>query len=270
MKPAADQTGDLAPFGGASLDEQQDRERADLPPHPQEDETFDEDPPATDEATATPAEHASSASTEPCAGDLTANRSAPSAATTDDTASVRAISEALASLDGRVREALQIARAKDEVIDRLHVENQSLRAGELARAQMPLLRDLMSMHDDIERIILSGAASVADLQFTRDLLIDALARNGVQRFAPSVDADFDSSVHAAVEVAVAETPSHDRTVASVARAGFSRDDGLILRAAEVVVRRWREPEQSGGGGDDAGMPPDGETTCTEESSDTNG
>lgn len=269
MKPTADQTGDLVPFGGASLDEQQDHERADLPPH--EGATFDEDPPDIDKATPPPAEHAPSASTESSAGDQTADRSVPAAATTDDTAGMRAISEALASLDGRVREALQIARAKDEVIDRLHAENQALRAGELARAQMPLLRDLMSMHDDIERVIASGMVSVADLQFTRDLLIDVLARNGVQRFAPSVDADFDSSVHAAVEVEVAETPSHDRTVASVARAGFSRDDGLILRAAEVVVRRWREPEQSSGGSDDdAGMPPDGETTRTEESSDTNG
>jgi molecular chaperone GrpE len=206
----------------------------------------------------------------------------PPDGTSDEPAQINAISQALESLDERVREALQIAKSKDEIIDRLHAENQALRGGELARAQLPLLRDLIAMHDDIERIIAGAAVSVADLQFTSDLLIDVLARNGVQRFVPAVDEAFDSSVHAAVEVAVADAPEVDRTIASVSRAGFGRDDGLTLRAAEVVVRRWKEPRQVADGTEGApgaegpaaaeeGAPPaDAETTHTQETSDTNG
>ena len=163
--------------------------------------------------------------------------------------------EVLARLEDRLDEALRLARRRDELIDKLHSENQRLRQGELHTAMLPLLRDLMRLHDDLERIVEVDPAA-HDTVLIRDALADALARNGITRFVPGESEPFDSAQHAAVGSEPVDDPQRDRTICAVRRAGFRRDDGSIVRVADVAVRRYRSaaPSDSVAAGATAGDP----------------
>ncbi len=154
--------------------------------------------------------------------------------------------EVLTRLENRLDETLRLAQRRDELVDRLHKENQQLRQGELQTAMLPLLRDLMRLHDDLERIIAVDPGS-QDTVLIRDALADALARNGITQFAPGENDSFDSALHAAVGAEPTDDPQSDRTICAVRRAGFRREDGSIVRVADVTVRKYRSgsPPESG-------------------------
>lgn len=144
----------------------------------------------------------------------------------------------MAGAERRLDEALALAKRRDELVDRLHNENQSLRGGELQTAMLPLLRDLMRLIDDLAQILESDPQA-RDVDFVRGALEDILRRYGVAGFAPAPHDRFDSALHAAVGVEPTADPEGDRTVAAVRRRGYRRDDGTIVRAADVTVRRYR-------------------------------
>jgi molecular chaperone GrpE len=152
----------------------------------------------------------------------------------------------LARLEGGLQEALALAKHRDELVDRLHRENQQLRQGELHSAMLPLLRDLMRLLDDLEQI-LRGEPSVGDVDFVHGALLEILGRNGVESFAPTSGEPFDSAIHAAVGTAPTSDPAADRTICLVRRAGFRREDGSIVRAADVTVNRYRPAAASDAG-----------------------
>lgn len=166
------------------------------------------------------------------------NPTEPATSESPAAAVLEPIEIALTKIDGRLDEYLRISKRKDEIINRLHAENQDLRAGELQQAQLPLIRDLMRLYDDLGRMIGDSDSGTSDLEFVCELLVDALSRNGVEREAPIDGTPFDSEVHAAVEVVAADSPDQDRTIEAIRRCGFRRTEGATLRAADVVVRRW--------------------------------
>jgi molecular chaperone GrpE (heat shock protein) len=156
--------------------------------------------------------------------------------------------EALArfgALEGNVAELTRLQRHQVDVIDRLHAENQRLRQGELLAATLPLMRDLIRLHDDLGRMVEScsdeGPGTARDLAIVRTVLEEALQRNGLTRFDPPVGGNFDTSVNTAVAVTPTNDASLDRTIAAVRRSGFRREDGSVVRAAEVVVHRFEAP-----------------------------
>jgi molecular chaperone GrpE (heat shock protein) len=156
----------------------------------------------------------------------------------------QAPNEATARLERRLDQVLQLAQRRDELIERLHNENQQLRKGELQVAMLPLLRDLMRLHDDLEQIVALPSES-RDAILIRDTLSDVLARNGVTKFIPTEGEVFDSTRHTAVGTQPTEDERADRTVQTVLRAGFLRDDGSTVRVADVVVRRFQaQPRES--------------------------
>jgi len=75
------------------------------------------------------------------------------------------------------------ARASERACDKLHGENQRLRAGELRGAMLPLVRDLLRLHDDIGRIA-DATEQVEDLELMQISLLDALSRNGIVSVRP--------------------------------------------------------------------------------------
>jgi molecular chaperone GrpE (heat shock protein) len=157
--------------------------------------------------------------------------------------------ELVRALEQRLEEALRLAQRRDELVDRLHAENRQLREGELRSAMLPLLRDLMRLHDDLDRITAVDPAA-NDAALVRDAITDTLARNGVSSFAPRPADPFDSSRHAAVGTDLTDDQRIDRTIATVRRAGFRHDDGSIVRAADVTVYKYRPA-------------PEGETAATD-------
>jgi molecular chaperone GrpE (heat shock protein) len=149
-----------------------------------------------------------------------------------------AVSQRLAQAEIRLDEALALAKHRDQLVDRLHRENQQLRQGELQSAILPLLRDLMRLLDDLEQM-LEHDPEAGDVQFVHGAVQDILSRHGICGFAPEQHDPFDSTVHSAIGTVPTDSPEEDRRICAVRRRGFRRDDGSVLRAADVTVYRHR-------------------------------
>jgi molecular chaperone GrpE (heat shock protein) len=141
-------------------------------------------------------------------------------------------------LDSRLAEAQRLLARQAGLTERLHAENQVLRAGELRSAQAPLIRDLIRLSDDMERMRAAGDGSAEDLALVHESLLDVLARNGVEAFEPEQGEPFDSGAHAAAAAESTEDEQLDRTVAEVVRRGFRWDSGEVIRVAEVRAYRF--------------------------------
>jgi molecular chaperone GrpE (heat shock protein) len=174
-------------------------------------------------------------------------RDADSAPEAERAPALENIAMTLASLDDRVA---QLARVEDrlaesqrllvrqsELADKLHAENQRLRAGELRGAMLPLVRDLLRLHDDIGRIA-SEAERAEDLKLMQASLLDALARNGVVVACPETGEQFDTKRHSAAGVVATDDASLDRSIAEVIRLGFQWEDGQAIRVADVRVYKY--------------------------------
>lgn len=140
-------------------------------------------------------------------------------------------------LDTRLAEAQRLLARQTDLTQKLHAENQSLRAGELRSAQMPLVRDLIRLSDDLERMRAVAAESTDDLTVLHESLLDVLARNGVETFEAEQGEPFDSRVHSAAGVETTEDERLDKTVAEVVRRGFRWSSGEVIRVVEVRAYR---------------------------------
>lgn len=138
----------------------------------------------------------------------------------------------------QVAEMVRLQRRHDVLVDRLHDENQRLRAGELAQAQAPLIRDLLRLHDNIAELdgdAADGEGSV--LGEVRKSLLGILDRAGVESFAPDAGTPFDPATQQGVGRVPADDPAVDNTVARVIRCGFRQIGGRVLRPADVEIHR---------------------------------
>lgn len=148
--------------------------------------------------------------------------------------------EALARIDRRLGESQRLLERQQGLADRLHAENQDLRAGELRSAQLPLVRDLLRLHDDAGRMR-EGAEDDRDLAVVQSGLADALARNGVIAFEPDHGVEVEPRVHSVAAIEATTEEGLDRTVAGVVKQGFKWDSGEVIRAAEVTAYRFTAP-----------------------------
>jgi len=170
---------------------------------------------------------------------------APSPAATEPPAEEHPPLEAvLADLDSRLAEAQRLLGRQTELTERLHGENQELRAGELRNAQLPLLRDLMRLCDNLERMLAVADGAGDDLALVHEGLLDLLDRNGIQRFGAEREERFDPRLHTAAGVDPTDDEQLDRTVAEVVRHGFRWDNGEVIRVAEVRAYRFDETDLS--------------------------
>ncbi len=134
-----------------------------------------------------------------------------------------------------------------DALGRIATDLQEVRADLAERAERPLLRDLLLLHDSMlwfqRRLIdeqLDQDAIAEGFQYLVDELLEVLYRRDVVAAeAGAPGAPFDPAVHRAVGTVAAASPSDDGMIAEVRKAGFVRGDRL-LRPAEVVVQRWRD------------------------------
>ena len=150
---------------------------------------------------------------------------------------------ALERLDERLEESQRLLARQSEIATSLHAENQRLKGGELVRAQLPLVRDIIRVQDDLGRVLEAAGESTAaaDLAMARDSILDALARNGIEPSHVAVDEPLDPRRHKVVGVVAADEPAADRTIAAVVKVGFSWDDGTLIRATDVRVFKHTPP-----------------------------
>ncbi len=163
-----------------------------------------------------------------------------------------ALERRLDELRDIIEEGNRIARDRERVIDRLYEENQKLRAGELTQALDPVWRDLMRLHDDLERTFQAYAARPEidpeavrrDWASYAEVVADILYRQGIEQLEIPPEAPFNPREHRACAAVPTPEAARDRTVARVVRAGF-RNAARILRVADVEVCRFT-PEESAG------------------------
>jgi molecular chaperone GrpE (heat shock protein) len=155
------------------------------------------------------------------------------------------VEELLEAIRAELVTSRERAAARERVIDRLHDDNQRLRAGERQLVIAPLLTDLQRLRNDL---LHQGSALPAQLPaekvtellesfaYTVELTLD---RFGVRVVRPEVGDLFDLHRHRAAGVEPAERPELDNTVAAVLEDGYHDDiAGRSLRPAVVRVLRW--------------------------------
>lgn len=137
------------------------------------------------------------------------------------------------------------AAARERVIDRLHEENQQLKAGERQNLLRPVITDLYRLRDDLLKQAGGlpadfGAERAAALLVSYAQTVElALERAGVLPVRPDVGDGFDARMHRASGIVPAAEPDADATVAEVVCDGY-RDtvSDRVLMPATVRVARW--------------------------------
>jgi molecular chaperone GrpE (heat shock protein) len=196
-----------------------------------------EEPPHAAEATAEEAH-----STAPVAPASEADRPEPHLF--DDI--VGPLNARLVAISSRLDELVRLGEHREDLVDRLHAENQRLRAGELAQVQAPVIRELIRTYDVVVTLAAQEGPASADLELVRRRLLDGLEQSGVRSLEPEQGIDFDAARHAAAEAVTTPDPTLDMTVERTLRVGFIQDGERILRPAEVAVRRHRQTPVPGG------------------------
>lgn len=146
------------------------------------------------------------------------------------------------------------AAARERVIDRLHDENQRLRAGELRLVLRPVLVELQRLRNDTRKQAASlpatltpaGAAELLEsFAYSLELVLE---RADVRVVRAETGEIFDPACHRAVGVAPAEDPAQDGTVAQALTDGyFDLSVNRTAAHAIVTVYRWTpsaDPGQS--------------------------
>ena len=112
-----------------------------------------------------------------------------------------------------------------------------------------LARDLLSVHDNLERALSSAddalreqaAGFLEGVELTRKELLSAFAKHRIERVAPEVGEKFDPNLHQAMFEAPVPG-AEPQSVIEVMQAGFTIS-GRLLRPALVGVARAAEPAE---------------------------
>jgi len=149
-----------------------------------------------------------------------------------------ALLAAVERLDRRTEERDRLAERDRDLVDRLHAENQRLRAGEAFQMIAPVARDLVRLRDQARQLdAASPEPGRGDAALIEPQLVQILARMGVEAYEPEPGEPFDPARHQGVGRRPTPDAALDGTVAGVRREGFAGPDARPLRPAEVEV--WR-------------------------------
>jgi molecular chaperone GrpE len=153
----------------------------------------------------------------------------------------------LEQLTNLVNEGNAAAERREEIVNKLHQENQRLRAGEIRDAVEPVLRDLIRLYDDLERSARAWSAKpgferpATDFGIFADLAADILARYGVERFTADPGTPFQNKEQRVIKAVASARPEDNGKIESVLHSGFRSGD-RIIRSLEVQVYRYVEPK----------------------------
>jgi molecular chaperone GrpE (heat shock protein) len=139
------------------------------------------------------------------------------------------------------------AKFLNEVIDRLHAENERLRNAESNRAVQPALRELIKLADDWrsrESALRERDGDSEDLlrlcgEIVEDVTL-VLERQGVDEFHPEPGAEFDRREQRAVGTRPTDDSELDGRIAESRRPGY-RAGAHVVRFAEVVLLKFTPP-----------------------------
>ena len=176
------------------------------------------------------------------------------------TAQLAEVMQRSESAERRGAELTVILRRQSDLLDELRTENHSLREGEIREAIAPLVRGLARLSDDLGRIQSVEETPSPDIVFIEKRVSELLHDCGVMPERPSPGDPFDPHSHQATGSAPTDNEGAHMTVAEIRRAGLRRDDGRVLRPADVVVFRYRAPAAEAAAGFVAAEPATNGTT----------
>ncbi|WP_199515164.1 nucleotide exchange factor GrpE [Nucisporomicrobium flavum] len=160
------------------------------------------------------------------------------------------LTAALTAVQQELRSADERAASRERIIDRLHEENQKLRAGERRLVLMPVLTDLQRLRNDLLRQAATVPPEMAGERVAQLLESYAhsveltLERGGVAPVRPRTGEPFDGTRHRPTDVVEAPEPAADGRIAAVLADGYEETfSGRVLTPATVRVHRWIEPTE---------------------------
>lgn len=148
----------------------------------------------------------------------------------------------LSAVEDQLRDFHRRAAHREQVIDRLHEENQQLRQGGHRVVLRPVIADLIRLHDQLARearrdpggILPSFVAEVAEI----------LDRCGIEVFEAEPGEAYRTDLHRPLAVIPTADPGLHNTVAEAAGAGFrDREAGRIHRPARARFYQYREDQE---------------------------
>jgi len=135
---------------------------------------------------------------------------------------------------------------RESVIDRLHEENQLLKAGLNRMVLGPVITDLIRLHDQLSREARRQAGDGQDAKLAWsfvDDVVQILERCGIDTFTANPGDPFDPSRHHPLAVVTSTEEAQHNTVAEVLGAGFAdRDTGHLRRPLQARFHQYL-PEQ---------------------------
>jgi len=153
-----------------------------------------------------------------------------------------ALAGELAKVEVQLAEFHRRSAHREAVIDRLHEENQRLRAGIGRIILEPVVTDLIRLYDQLDREVRRLAADGQDPRLLRsfaDDIVQILDRCGIEVFSAEPGDLFDRDRHRPLAVVPCDDESQHNTVAEVVAVGFlERETGRIRRPVQARVHQY--------------------------------
>ena len=169
---------------------------------------------------------------------------------------VREVGEQVSAVSTALAELSRLRTRDIELADKMHGEITKLRAGEIRSAMTPLLKQLIRLVDQMDKL---DATPGSDVQALREQLVQIVDTTaGVTVYVPVPGDEFDAKTQMGTERRDSPVEGLDGRVAACVRPGFRWDDGVVIRAAEVAVHRYvpgPEPVADGVAGESEGSAP---------------
>ncbi|GAA3228794.1 nucleotide exchange factor GrpE [Actinocorallia longicatena] len=149
---------------------------------------------------------------------------------------------ALSGLSATLEREQERAKHREEIIDRLHEENQLLRRGELQQMHDPVRNALYRLLDRVRQAQRNppdaeGVPQVLDLIGAE--LVEAIERTGMEKYEVAVGDPYDRDRHRPLGPVPVTDKGLDGTVVEVCADGFARGE-QIVRRAQVRVGKYQE------------------------------
>jgi molecular chaperone GrpE (heat shock protein) len=163
----------------------------------------------------------------------------------DDGDGILALAREVEGLRTQVARDHERAAAREHIIDRLHDENERLRAGERQLLLRPVLVDLQRLRHDLLRSSHRLPAGFGPEQagellrsYAHNLEL-TLERGGVRVLTPQCGTVFDAATQRAAGTVATTDPAHDGTVADLVDDGYyDVQADRVVQPATVRVHRF--------------------------------
>lgn len=161
-------------------------------------------------------------------------------------ADVAALREEVAGLRRDFRSKLMYDDGKQRQLDTLHQELETYRRGFHFQVLRPVITDLITLYDDLEKVSArlaqqeQAADVVRELAHVRDQIEEILRRNGIEHFTIP-GAEFDARRQRVIAFVETTDQAQDKRIAEHLRPGFEYEGRIVTQPEQVSAYRFVAP-----------------------------